>query len=230
LPLSGTLWIDPQKWRNCKIGSASRFELNDLGLSGMRSEVRYAPTHFTVPMRPCGFGVGPDRSRDARTSTGATSIASRITQRFNVGIHEEIGQPNEYKTDESIRNRTFRHFQRGDFWKKAPPAPNRRLDCIHGIRRRIRYIWIRLLHASANERPFRPARSVAAERPIGVNLGIFGVLLFFLDISLPTTQGNGLARTAGQFPAWLDFHVIMGTAAPLVIALHSSFKFRGHSW
>ncbi len=81
---------------------------------------------------------------------------------------------------------------------------------------------------SANERPFSPKHALL--RPsgtIGVNLGIFGVLLFFLIYLYPLRKKWGWLGRQGNSRHWLDFHVIMGTAAPLVIALHSSFKFGG---
>ena len=81
---------------------------------------------------------------------------------------------------------------------------------------------------SANERPFSPKHSLL--RPsgaIGVNLGVFGVLLFFLIYLYPLRKKWGWLGRQGNSRHWLDFHIIMGTAAPLVIALHSSFKFGG---
>jgi hypothetical protein len=81
---------------------------------------------------------------------------------------------------------------------------------------------------SANERPFSPKHALL--RPsgtIGVNLGVFGVLLFFLIYLYPLRKKWGWLGRQGNARHWLDFHVIMGTAAPMVIALHSSFKFGG---
>ena len=62
---------------------------------------------------------------------------------------------------------------------------------------------------------------------IGVNLGILGVLLFFLIYLYPLRKRWGWLGRQGNSRHWLDFHVILGTAAPMVIALHSSFKFGG---
>src|SRR5258705_11160801 len=81
---------------------------------------------------------------------------------------------------------------------------------------------------SANERPFSPKHALL--RPsgaIGVNLGVFGVLLFFLIYLYPLRKKWGWLGRQGNSRHWLDFHIIMGTAAPLVIALPSSFKFGG---
>jgi hypothetical protein len=80
----------------------------------------------------------------------------------------------------------------------------------------------------SGERPFSPKHSLL--RPsgaIGVNLGVLGVLLFFLIYLYPLRKKWGWLGRQGNARHWLDFHVILGTAAPMVIALHSSFKFGG---
>jgi hypothetical protein len=56
---------------------------------------------------------------------------------------------------------------------------------------------------------------------------MFGVLLFFLIYLYPLRKRWGWLGRQGNARHWLDFHVILGTAAPLVIALHSTFKFGG---
>jgi hypothetical protein len=78
------------------------------------------------------------------------------------------------------------------------------------------------------ERPFSPKHALL--RPsgaIGANLGVFGVLLFFLIYLYPLRKKWDWLGKQGNSRHWLDFHVILGTVAPLVIALHSSFKFGG---
>jgi hypothetical protein len=80
----------------------------------------------------------------------------------------------------------------------------------------------------SGERPFSPKHALL--RPsgaIGVNLGVLGVLLFFLIYLYPLRKKWGWLGRQGNSRHWLDFHVILGTAAPVVIALHSSFKFGG---
>jgi hypothetical protein len=80
----------------------------------------------------------------------------------------------------------------------------------------------------SGERPFSPKHDLL--RPsggIGVNLGVFGVLLFFLIYLYPLRKKWAWLGKQGNARHWLDFHVILGTVAPLVIALHSSFKFGG---
>ncbi len=80
----------------------------------------------------------------------------------------------------------------------------------------------------SSERPFSPKHALL--RPsgaIGINLGMLGVLLFFLIYLYPLRKRWGWLGRQGNSRHWLDFHVILGTAAPMVIALHSSFKFGG---
>jgi len=81
---------------------------------------------------------------------------------------------------------------------------------------------------SWKERPFSPKHMLL--RPsgtIGVNLGMFGVLMFFIIFLYPLRKRWGWLGRQGNSRHWLDFHVVLGTAAPIVIALHSSFKFGG---
>ena len=78
------------------------------------------------------------------------------------------------------------------------------------------------------DRPFSPKHFLLRPSgPVGVNLGVFGVLLFFVIFLYPLRKRWGWLGRQGNSRHWLDFHVVLGTAAPLVIALHSSFKFGG---
>jgi len=52
-----------------------------------------------------------------------------------------------------------------------------------------------------------------------------GVLMFFLIYLYPLRKEMGMAQRMGNSRHWLDFHVVLGTAAPIIIAFHSSFKF-----
>src|ERR1700682_443941 len=75
-------------------------------------------------------------------------------------------------------------------------------------------------------RPFPPKHG--ALRPsgtIGVNLGMVGVLMFFLIYLYPLRKKWGWLARQGNSRHWLDFHIVLGTTAPLIIAFHSSFKF-----
>src|SRR5229473_1330042 len=79
---------------------------------------------------------------------------------------------------------------------------------------------------SAAQRPFSPKHQLL--RPsgtIGIKLGMLGVLMFFLIYLYPLRKKWGWLGHMGNSRHWLDFHVVLGTAAPLIIAFHASFKF-----
>lgn len=76
------------------------------------------------------------------------------------------------------------------------------------------------------QRPFSAKHDLL--RPsgtIGIKLGMLGVFLFFLIYLYPLRKKWGWLGRQGNSRHWLDFHVVLGTTAPLIIALHSSFKF-----
>jgi hypothetical protein len=79
---------------------------------------------------------------------------------------------------------------------------------------------------SAAQRPFSPKHELL--RPsgtIGIKLGMLGVLMFFLIYLYPLRKKWGWLGRQGNSRHWLDFHIVLGTAAPIIIAFHSSFKF-----
>ena len=78
----------------------------------------------------------------------------------------------------------------------------------------------------AAERPFSPKHDLL--RPsgtIGIRLGMLGVLMFFLIYLYPLRKKWGWLGRQGNSRHWLDFHIVLGTTAPIIIAFHSSFKF-----
>ncbi len=78
----------------------------------------------------------------------------------------------------------------------------------------------------SSDRPFSPKHEIL--RPsgtVGMKLGMFGVLLFFLIYLYPLRKKWGWLARQGNSRHWLDFHVVLGTAAPIVVAFHASFKF-----
>ena len=78
----------------------------------------------------------------------------------------------------------------------------------------------------ATERPFSPKHEML--RPsgtIGIRLGMLGVLMFFLIYLYPLRKKWGWLGRQGNSRHWLDFHIVLGTTAPIIIAFHSSFKF-----
>jgi len=79
---------------------------------------------------------------------------------------------------------------------------------------------------SATERPFSPKHEIL--RPsgtIGIRIGMLGVLMFFLIYLYPLRKKWGWLGRQGNSRHWLDFHIVLGTTAPIIIAFHSSFKF-----
>jgi hypothetical protein len=78
----------------------------------------------------------------------------------------------------------------------------------------------------ATQRPFSPKHDIL--RPsgtIGIRLGMLGVLMFFLIYLYPLRKKWGWLGRQGNSRHWLDFHIVLGTTAPIIIAFHSSFKF-----
>lgn len=79
---------------------------------------------------------------------------------------------------------------------------------------------------SSADRPFSPKHDLLKPSgSIGMKLGMFGVLLFFLIYLYPLRKKWGWLARQGNSRHWLDFHVVLGTTAPIIIAFHASFKF-----
>jgi hypothetical protein len=79
---------------------------------------------------------------------------------------------------------------------------------------------------SSVERPLSPKHELLKPSgAIGIKLGMFGVLLFFLIYLYPLRKKWGWLARQGNSRHWLDFHVVLGTTAPIIIAFHASFKF-----
>jgi hypothetical protein len=79
---------------------------------------------------------------------------------------------------------------------------------------------------SAAQRPFSPKHELL--RPsgsIGIKLGMLGVFLFFLIYLYPLRKKWGWLGKQGNSRHWLDFHVVLGTTAPFIVAFHATFKF-----
>lgn len=62
---------------------------------------------------------------------------------------------------------------------------------------------------------------------IGIKLGMLGVGMFFLIFLYPLRKRWKWLALQGNTKHWMDFHVMLGIAAPFIIALHASFKFQG---
>lgn len=62
---------------------------------------------------------------------------------------------------------------------------------------------------------------------IGIDLGIFGVAIFLAIFLYPLRKRVRWLGKIGSSKHWLDFHIVFGLTAPVIIAFHSSFKFNG---
>jgi hypothetical protein len=83
---------------------------------------------------------------------------------------------------------------------------------------------------SIAERPHSPKHALL--RPggsIGVKLGMLGVILFFGIYLYYFRKRWKWLNHIGSSRHWLDFHVVLGLTAPVLIAFHAAFKFRGIS-
>ncbi len=82
------------------------------------------------------------------------------------------------------------------------------------------------LHAT--DRPFSPKHHwLRPSGDIGLKLGILGTLIFCGIFLYPLRKRIPWLQKRGSAKHWLDFHIVLGTTAPLVIAFHASFKFQG---
>jgi hypothetical protein len=60
---------------------------------------------------------------------------------------------------------------------------------------------------------------------IGINLGVLGTVMFFIIFLYALRKVIPWLGRIGTAKHWMDFHVILGVSAPLIIAFHASFKF-----
>jgi hypothetical protein len=79
---------------------------------------------------------------------------------------------------------------------------------------------------SSLDRPYSPKHDLLKPSgTIGIKLGMLGVFLFFLIYLYPLRKKWGWLARQGNSRHWLDFHIVLGTVAPIIIAFHASFKF-----
>jgi len=62
---------------------------------------------------------------------------------------------------------------------------------------------------------------------VGLKLGIFGTILFFIIFLYALRKVIPWLGRWGTAKQWMDFHVVAGVTAPVIIAFHASFKFNG---
>lgn len=81
---------------------------------------------------------------------------------------------------------------------------------------------------SSADRPFSPKHlALKPSGTIGIKLGFLGLSMFLVIFVYPLRKHWSWLMKKGDSRHWLDYHVILGIAAPFVIAFHSAFKFRG---
>lgn len=79
-----------------------------------------------------------------------------------------------------------------------------------------------------DQRPFSDKHELL--RPsgdIGLKLGVLGTVLFFIIFLYAFRKIIPWLGRFGTATHWMDFHVIAGLTAPVLIAYHASFKFQG---
>lgn len=62
---------------------------------------------------------------------------------------------------------------------------------------------------------------------IGLKLGMLGVAMFLVIFIYPLRKRWRWLGSIGKTTQWLDFHVLLGIVAPVVVTFHASFKFQG---
>jgi hypothetical protein len=78
------------------------------------------------------------------------------------------------------------------------------------------------------ERPLSPLRwQFRPAGKVGIGMGILSTCLFGAIYTYPLRKRWAWLRNLGTTRHWLNFHIVLGLAAPLLLALHSAFKFRG---
>ncbi|HLJ24206.1 MAG TPA: hypothetical protein VKT71_08880 [Candidatus Acidoferrales bacterium] len=92
LPMSGTLWIDPQSGAIVKLEANVDSSLSDLGLAGLHSEVHYALHTFREPAE--SLWVAESAAIDVETPRQHWRNLHKFSdyKRFNVNVQEEIGK------------------------------------------------------------------------------------------------------------------------------------------
>jgi len=92
MPMSGTLWVEPQSGAIVKLEATVDSSLKDLGLAGLRSEVHYAPHTFHNP--EASIWIADSAVIDLQTPHQHWRNLHHFTEykRFSVDVHEQIGQ------------------------------------------------------------------------------------------------------------------------------------------
>jgi len=82
--------------------------------------------------------------------------------------------------------------------------------------------------ASSLERPHMEAHKLWKPGGLyGHGLGIIGSLMIMLLLTYSARKRIRRFRRWGRLPNWLNYHIFLGISGPLLITLHTSFKFGG---
>jgi len=92
----------------------------------------------------------------------------------------------------------------------------------------VAYVGFPYYRLATAERAYSPLQAIF--RPsgiVGLKLGFAGLGLFLCLFLYPIRKHWPWLGRMGKTKNWLDFHVLWGITAPIVITLHSSFKLSG---
>jgi hypothetical protein len=104
---------------------------------------------------------------------------------------------------------------------------------IAGVASILLLVWIGIYGASyymlpLDQRPYSEKHELLKPSgSIGLKLGVLGTVLFFLIFLYALRKVIPWLGRFGTARHWMDFHVIAGITAPVIIAYHASFKFQG---
>ncbi len=87
------------------------------------------------------------------------------------------------------------------------------------------YPYYKLDLAERVSSPYHPL--LRPSGTIGIRLGILGTFLFIGLFLYPIRKRWAWLGTIGLTRHWLDFHVLLGVIAPIIVTFHASFKLRG---
>ncbi len=62
---------------------------------------------------------------------------------------------------------------------------------------------------------------------IGLRLGILGLVIFLLIYLYPLRKRWPALQRIGKTKNWLDFHIMLGLTAPVIVSFHCAFKIHG---
>jgi hypothetical protein len=78
------------------------------------------------------------------------------------------------------------------------------------------------------DRPLSPLHSqLRPSGTIGLRLGMLGTAMFSVLFIYPLRKRLRWLSNLGKTRHWLDFHILIGITAPILITFHASFKLRG---